>query len=135
MGSLPKERRFPVRSFCAAAGLLLVMGCSKAAPASQALRIDYEISPQPVRVGAATVTLNLYDAAKPLTGAHIALEADMSHAGMAPFFGDAREVSRGRYQAQLQLGMAGDWVILVHMVLPGGQTVDRQFDVRDVRPN
>ena len=59
----------------------------------------------------------------------------MSHAGMAPVFGEAREIEPGRYQAHLTFGMAGDWVILLHVMLPGGQKLERQIDVRGVRPN
>jgi hypothetical protein len=53
---------------------------------------------------------------------------------MSPIFGDAREVETGRYQAQLEFGMAGDWVILLHIVLPDGKKLERQFDVKGVRP-
>jgi hypothetical protein len=31
--------------------------------------------------------------------------------------------------------MAGDWVILLHIVLPDGQKLEQQFDVSGVRPN
>jgi hypothetical protein len=31
--------------------------------------------------------------------------------------------------------MAGDWVILLHVTLPDGKKLERQFDVRGVRPN
>jgi YtkA-like len=71
---------------------------------------------------------------KPITGARIAIEADMSHAGMSPFFADAKETERGRYQAQVEFQMAGDWVILLHVTLPGGNKVERQIDVRGVGP-
>jgi hypothetical protein len=54
---------------------------------------------------------------------------------MSPVFGDAREIEPGRYQARLRFEMAGDWVILLHVILPGGQKLERQFDVPDVRPN
>jgi hypothetical protein len=59
----------------------------------------------------------------------------MSHAGMAPSPGEAKEIAPGRYQASLTLEMAGDWVILLHVILPGGQKLERQIDVRGVRPN
>jgi hypothetical protein len=98
--------------------------------------MEHALSPQPVRVGPVTVTLRLADGAtKPIAGARIALEADMSHAGMSPVFGEAKEVAPGQYQSQLRLGMAGDWVILLRATLPDGKKVERQFDVRDVRPN
>ncbi len=45
----------------------------------------------------------------------------MSHAGMAPVFGEATEIEPGRYQAHLTFEMAGDWVILLHVILPGGE--------------
>jgi hypothetical protein len=70
-----------------------------------------------------------------IAGAHVAVEADMSHAGMAPVFENAQEIEPGRYQAHLTFGMAGDWVILLHVVLPDGQKLENQFDVRGVRPD
>jgi hypothetical protein len=116
--------------------LLSLAGCSKPASVSPALKIDHQITPQPVQVGRATVDLRVTTVhEQPIAGAHIALEADMSHAGMSPVFGEAKEIEPGRYRAQLDFGMAGDWVILLHIVLPGGGKLDRQIDVRGVRPN
>jgi YtkA-like len=87
-------------------------------------------------VGPAALVLRLTDAAgKPVSGAHITLEADMSHAGMAPIFEEATETEPGQHQAHLKFAMAGDWVILLHVRLPSGQTLDRRFDVNGVRPN
>jgi membrane fusion protein, copper/silver efflux system len=98
--------------------------------------VEHAISPEPPQVGAATVTLRLADAgAKPVSGARITLEADMSHAGMAPVFEEAKETEPGQYQAQLRFAMAGDWVILLHVQLQGGQRLERQFNVDGVRPN
>jgi hypothetical protein len=98
--------------------------------------MEHQISPEPARVGPVEVTLRLMDAGgKAVPGAHIALEADMSHAGMSPVFDDAREIEPGRYQAHLRFEMAGDWVILLHATLPGGQKLERQINVPAVRPN
>lgn len=100
------------------------------------MAIDHEISPEPARVGPGTLSLKLADsAAKPITGAHVAIEADMSHAGMSPRFAEARETGPGRYEAHLEFQMAGDWVILLHVTLPDGKKLERQFNVRGVRPN
>ena len=111
-------------------------GCSKPIDFSPAITVEHTISPDPPQIGAATVVLKLADAAaKPVSGARITLEADMSHAGMAPVFEEATETEPGRYQAHLKFGMAGDWVILLHIRLPGGQTLERQFNVSGVRPN
>ena len=47
----------------------------------------------------------------------------------------ANEVQPARYESNLSLGMAGDWVVLWHGTLPDGEKLERQFNVRDVRPN
>jgi hypothetical protein len=117
------------------AGTLFLASCSKAAEPPPLVAIEHEISPQPVRVGPVTVTLKLADATgKPLTGAHIAVEADMSHPGMSPLFAEAKEAELGHYKAHLEFQMAGDWVILLHVTLPDGKKVERQIDLRGVRP-
>jgi hypothetical protein len=125
-----KSGRLILASVC----VLLGIGCHRASKRSSGLTAEFEIKPK--RVGPVVISLTLADAAaRPLTGAHIAIEADMSHAGMSPVFAEAKEVHPGRYQSQLSLGMAGDWVILLHGTLSNGEKLERQFDVRDVRPN
>jgi hypothetical protein len=116
--------------------IALFPACSRPGQAQDTVRIDHQISPLPAHTGPATITLKLTDAsARPVSGAHIAIEADMTHAGMAPVFGEARETGPGRYQSGLTLQMAGDWVILLHVTLSNGKTLERQFDVRNVQPN
>jgi YtkA-like len=128
--------RFAFSVACA----LLLAGCSRtAAPSAEpqsVVAIAHEISPAPPRVGPATVTLKLTDGAgKVLPGAHVTIEAEMSHAGMSPQFTEAKEKTLGSYRAQIEFEMAGDWVILVHVTLPNGKKLERQIDVRGVRPN
>jgi YtkA-like len=120
----------------ACAATLFQAGCHRPVASSALVTIEHQISPEPVRVGSATIVLKLADAsAKPVTGAQIAIEADMSHPGMSPLFSEAKETESGRYEAHLQFQMAGDWVILLHVRLPDGNTLQRQIDVRGVRPN
>jgi YtkA-like protein len=119
---------------------MLVTGCSRLSESSagtaDTVTIQHEISPQPARVGATTVVLRLFDATrKPVVGAHIAMEADMTHAGMSPQFANAKETGPGSYDGQMQFPMAGDWVIFLHVMLPGGKKLEQQFDVKGVRPN
>jgi hypothetical protein len=98
--------------------------------------IEHEVSPEPPRVGVEAITLRLTDAVtKPVTGARIAVEADMSHAGMSPQFAEAKEAEPGRYQAHLTFEMAGDWVVLIHITLPSGKKLERQIDLKGVRPH
>jgi hypothetical protein len=113
---------------------LLSVACHKQSSTTAGVTIKTEISPRPAKAGPIIVTLDLSDhAGKPLAGAHINLEGDMSHAGMAPVFGDAKETAPGRYQGNLQLTMGGDWVVLSHITLANGQTLERQIDLSGVQ--
>ena len=94
-----------------------------------------EITPQPPRVGQVTITLRVTDASgRPLTGARIKLEANMSHAGMVPVFADVTEFEPAHYRSNMELSMAGDWLVVVHLTLPDGSKVDRQFEIKGVAP-
>ena len=118
----------------ACAAVLLIAACHKAGESAPVITIESEIAPQPARVGVATITLRLADgSAKPVTGARIALEGNMSHAGMGPAFSNAKEIAPGRYQAPLELSMGGDWVVLVHLTLSDGRKLERQFEIKGVR--
>jgi hypothetical protein len=80
-----------------------------------------------------TITLRLADASgKPATGVRINLEGNMSHAGMTPVFAGAKETEPGRYSSTMELSMVGDWYFLVHMTLPDGRKLERQFEIKGV---
>jgi hypothetical protein len=112
------------------------IGCHRPSKTSDGVTVEFRIRPEPVRVGPIEVNFTLTDAGgHPVSRSQIAIEADMSHAGMSPVFAAANEVQPGHYESQLSLGMAGDWVILLHGTLTGGEKLERQFDVRNVRPN
>lgn len=57
----------------------------------------------------------------------------MSHPGMSPVFADAKETEPGKYQAQINFTMGGDWVVLLHIQLPDGGRVERQINVPNVQ--
>lgn len=111
----------------------IVVGCTKSASTHSIVVSDEQITPQPPQTGPIAVNFKLADASGPLTGAHITLEGDMTHAGMAPVFGDAHEVSPGQYQGQVTLSMGGDWVVLMHITLPDGKKVEEQIAVQGVQ--
>jgi YtkA-like len=115
--------------------VVLGIGCHGPPNASSSVMVEFQIEPEPVRVGSVVISITLTDAGNPVTGAQIAVEADMSHAGMSPVLAQAKEAQPARYESHLSLGMAGDWVILLHGTLPNGEKLERQFDVRGVRPN
>lgn len=98
--------------------------------------VQSKISPLPPRVGPAAIMLTLSDSsAKPVTGAKIVIEDDMSHAGMAPGFSGTKEVEPGRYRGDLAFSMAGDWIVLLHITLANGTEVERQIQVNAVAAN
>lgn len=111
----------------------ITVGCAKSASQRSIVVSGKQISPQPPHAGPITVNFKLADAAKPLTGAHVTLEGDMTHAGMTPVFGEAQEVSPGQYHGQVTLSMGGDWVVLMHITLPDGKKIEEQMDVPGVQ--
>ena len=112
---------------------LLAFACQKTAKPPD-IAVQYEIAPQPPRVGATTINLKLTDKnGAAVGGAHVDLEGNMSHAGMSPATGEAKEIETGKYRGTVELEMAGDWIVLVHIKLPDGQTLERQIELRGVR--
>jgi hypothetical protein len=118
-----------------AAGLILFFAaCQKKSASEPSITVEAELTPQPPRVGATSITLRVADAnGRPLSGARIRLEGHMSHAGMRPVVSEASEAEPGRYQASLEFTMAGDWVILIYLALPDGSRLERQLEVKAVR--
>ena len=113
--------------------LLFSFACQKTAKPPD-ITLQYEIVPQPPRVGAATLNLKLTDKSGGLvSGARVDLEGNMSHAGMSPVSGEAKEIETGKYSGTLQLAMAGDWIVLVHITLADGQKLQRQIELSGVR--
>ncbi|HEX7334351.1 MAG TPA: FixH family protein [Pyrinomonadaceae bacterium] len=113
--------------------LLLAFACQKTAKPPD-IGLQYEIAPQPPRVGAATIDLKLTDKnGAPVGGARVDLEGNMSHAGMAPVSVETKEIETGKYRGTLQLTMAGDWIVLVHITLADGQKLQRQIELSGVR--
>jgi YtkA-like len=139
-GAFGNVRPVKSREFRAALTLvalaLLWMGCNRAAPTSSALTAKFEVTPLPARVGIVIAKFDLVTStAQPLVGARLTAEADMTHPGMSPVFGTVEEKQPGHYESRLKLGMAGDWVILLHGTLPTGEKLERQFELRNVQPN
>jgi hypothetical protein len=136
MSRSTKRRSDRIAGFVLFVGALFLLACDKPAVFSPALKVSFEARPQPVRVGPVNVAFILADAGgKPVAGAHLQAEADMTHAGMSPVFATVEEKRPGRYESTLKLEMAGDWVILLRGTSPDGTKLERQFELKDVRPN
>ena len=98
-------------------------------------RVELRVEPQPARQGPSTVTVGLTGTdGRPLTGASVRLEGNMSHAGMVPVFAEAKETEPGRYRAPLEFTMGGDWFIIVTATWPDGRKLERQVPVLGVKP-
>ncbi|HEX3250455.1 MAG TPA: FixH family protein [Pyrinomonadaceae bacterium] len=109
--------------------------CSRSPHGPPDINFAYEIFPQPPRVGPVTVTLRIFDyTGAAITGVHVALEATMSHAGMGPVFAEAKETGPGHYQSIVQLSMAGDWFVIVHVTWPDNRKAVYQFEIKGVEP-
>ena len=84
-------------------------------------------------MGQTTINLRVTNVSgAPVRDARIKLDANMSHAGMAPVFADATEVEKGNYRATLELSMAGDWIVVAHVILADGRKLDQQFEINGV---
>lgn len=142
-GAAPRCRKPPEQNVSSrvlivfvCAAIVFTANCSRSGQSPDLIKVEHEISPEPARIGATTITFKLAETGgKRITGAKIAVEADMSHAGMSPIFADALEEAPGRYQAIVTFPMAGDWILLLHITLPGGKKLEPQIEVRGVRPN
>jgi hypothetical protein len=110
-----------------------LVGCARSSKDLPDVAAGLVVEPSPPQIGAATITVTLADTeGHPISGADIALEGNMNHAGMVPVFAQASEVAPGQYEASLEFTMGGDWFILVRADLPDGRSMERKFDIPGV---
>jgi hypothetical protein len=119
--------------------LLALAGCGRVQQANPSTQDSFSVTlatdPAPpvtadgaVADGAIIVTLR--DAAgQPVDNAQLAVEANMSHAGMTPVMASSASGKDGAYRVPLTWTMAGDWYVDVRFTLPDGQKIARRFPV------
>ena len=115
--------------------LLLLVGCGRVQQANPTTLDSYVVTlaadPAPPVVGDAAVSVTLRDAAgQPVDNAQLAIEANMSHAGMTPVMANSAAGKDGVYRVPLTWTMAGDWVVDVKFTLPDGQKITRRFPLQ-----
>lgn len=118
------------------AAVLLLAACARGGAGQMVpgVRVDVALAPDPPHVGPATVTVTLEDeAGRPLTGAMVELEGDMSHAGMVPVLAQAAESAPGLYEAPLEFTMPGDWVLSVRATLADGRVVKHEVALPGIK--
>jgi len=113
----------------------LVAACqeSPSAEGDSAWELAVSFEPNPPLVGAATATFQITTSdGEPVEQADVKLEANMNHAGMTPVFAAAEPLGGGRYVAQFEFTMGGDWFLLVEATTPDGRSHDWKEDVLGV---
>lgn len=139
--ALSRERKTSaIRVFAllliSAGACLVTAACRRPPTAGAGVSADAHFDPMPVRTGMENVTIRLTDrSARPIAHAAVMIEADMSHPGMSPVFGEAFEKEPGTYIGKINFNMGGDWVVLMHIKLLDGKKLDRQVMVPGVRSN
>lgn len=112
---------------------LAVLGCQSGDNTSD-VKLNWELEPDPPKVGMATMNITLRDSTNQLIeSANVKLEGNMSHPGMEPVLATAKEVEPGRYSAEIEFTMGGDWFILIESTLPDDRVVERQINIPGVR--
>jgi hypothetical protein len=114
---------------------LLLAACQPRRADDLPIALRWSVVPDPAAVGRVEFTFGLTDSTSgaPVRGAQVRLEGNMSHPGMRPVLGTAQEIGPGRYRAQLDLDMAGDWFLVVDATLADGRRLRRQVDLPGVR--
>lgn len=111
----------------------LAAGCGRAgsSPETQdSYTVTFATEPAPPLIGEGVVLLTLADpAGQPVNDAVVAIEANMSHAGMVPVNAQATGGQGGVYRVPLRWTMAGDWYVDVKFTLADGKLVGRRFPV------
>jgi hypothetical protein len=116
-----------------AVSVLGLAACQGADKEPSDVSVELSVAPDPPQVGVAVINVALHDAdGQPIRGTKVELEGTMTHAGMVPVFAQALEVAPGRYQADLEFTMGGDWFILIHADLPDGRSMERKVDIPGV---
>lgn len=110
-------------------------GCAGTEERGADVAVEWTVDPETGRVGSTRVAVALADSSgRPFEEADVVLEGTMTHPGMQPVVAAAREVAPGRYEAALDLTMAGDWILLLEATLPDGTTIRRRHELTGVRP-
>lgn len=130
------ESRFSAPVVLVAGAVLLAaaaLACQRPAPADADVRVEMDVTPQPPTEGVAQVEITLRDAGgRPLAAHGVEVEGNMTHPGMQPTFATASPAGPGRWVAELELTMGGDWLVGVDARLEDGRRVRRTLPLPGV---
>ena len=114
---------------------LALAGCTQAGQGSAgSAQMTLTTTPAQPAVGPAQVTVTLKDASgNPIDNAQVAVEGDMTHAGMVPVQANAVGEGNGQYMIKdFSFTMGGDWVLTVSATLPDGTKAQQTFNINGV---
>ena len=99
---------------------------------SQSVSVTLEmiLEPEQPAVGPAQLIFTLTDEqGQPINDAALAVEGNMTHAGMVPVVSQAEVGETGHYVVPFEWTMGGDWVVTVETTLANGRHFSREFPV------
>ncbi len=126
-GREPVRYPIPRRLLLGVLAQVAISGCSRPRQTEDDnIHVSVVVTPHPPVTGTAHVEILLHDAeGLPVEAKTVKLEGNMSHAGMVPSVAAARRDRQGRWLAELDLTMGGDWVLLVQAELVDGREIER----------
>lgn len=99
-----------------------------AAPPQDGYTMTMTVQPAQPVIGEGRLIVTLTDpAGAPVADAQLAVEGNMSHAGMKPSFGAVTAAADGQYTVAIQWTMAGDWYVDIKATLADGRVIGRRF--------
>ncbi len=101
---------------------------NQAQPPDVTLEMTFE--PEQPAVGPTQLIFTLTDGqGRPINDANLAIEGNMTHAGMVPVVAQVESGETGRYVVPFEWTMGGDWVVTVETTLADGRHFSREFPV------
>jgi periplasmic copper chaperone A len=114
---------------------LVFVACQRPRSSSEGDNSDLQIALQPMLPEETLVVILTAADGAPVTGATVALEGNMNHAGMIPVLAeavadDADGSADGHYHLPFTFTMLGDWIVTVNVTQADGSSFSRNLDVR-----
>ena len=96
----------------------------------QDLTLTLSTQPEKTKAGENTLRLKIADKnGKPVTDAQVSFQYTMNMQGMVASKADAKLSKDGFYEAKANLGMKGEWEIIVNLRRAGQKEIQEKFKV------
>ncbi|XSG75907.1 FixH family protein [Herpetosiphon llansteffanensis] len=108
-----------------------LIGCSRTP--SDDPRLTMSLEQTPSTMGVQTIVLVINDGATPLDNAKVQIEATMTHAGMPSQIVQMQALGAGKYQANIDFSMLGEWVLIVNVTEANGAVMQRTLPAFNIQ--